>query len=307
MIKVEVATGTIFDIKRFAVHDGPGIRTTVFLKGCPLRCEWCHNPESINRRPELVLFQERCIGCGACLTACPNGAHGTSEGGERTYDRDACELCGACVETCYAEALVMYGRQVTVEDVMVEVRKDTVFYENSGGGLTLSGGEPLFQLEFTTALLRQSKEESFHTALDTCGQVSWSAFEDALPFVDLVLYDLKHLDSEQHRRHTGVTNTRILDNLRRISDQHIPIEIRMPIIPTINDSQPVIQATGDFLASLDSIVGVRLLPYHRLGIAKYLRLGRENTMPNVEPPDRERMQEIAGWLRRDGLKIITPD
>ena len=307
MTQVEVATGTIFDIKRFAVHDGPGIRTTVFLKGCPLRCEWCHNPESINPQPELVLFAEKCIGCKACLEACPIGAHSISESGERTYDRDACELCGACVETCYAEALVMYGRQVTVEDVMVEVRKDTVFYENSAGGVTLSGGEPLFQREFTTSLLRQCKAESFHTALDTCGQVSWSTFEEALPFVDLVLYDLKHIDAAAHSQHTGTPNTRILDNLRRLGSRGVPIEIRMPIIPTINDSQPVIESTGAFLASLDSVTAVRLLPYHRLGTAKYLRLGRPNSMPDVEPPDKQRMKEIAGWLRRDGLKIITPD
>lgn len=299
--------GWIFDIKRFAVHDGPGIRTTIFLKGCGLRCRWCHNPESINPQPELMLHAQRCIDCGACLTVCPTGAHHITARGERTFDRDLCDLCGRCVASCYAEALLMVGRRVSVEDVMAVVREDAPFYERSGGGVTLSGGEPLVQGDFTKALLTQCQAEGFHTAIDTSGQVAWSVINRVLPYVDLVLYDIKHISPDQHQRYTGASNHLILSNLRRLCGCGVPVEIRMPIIPTINDSQEIITSTARFLKSLNNITAVRLLPYHRLAGSKYQSLGMENTMPDVASPSASHMRQIAQWMSQYGLKVIIPE
>ena len=297
--------GRIFDVKRFAVHDGPGIRTTVFLKGCSLQCAWCHNPEAMSPKPQISIYPQRCIDCGACIEACTYGAREENEAGERTYNRDLCEVCGECVEVCYAESIVMQGREVSVEEVMNDVRKDASFYEESGGGVTLSGGEPLLQGPFVTAVLRACKSEGFHTALDTCGMVRWEAFENALPFVDLLLFDIKHMDPELHQKHTGASNSQILENLRSLGKREAAIEIRMPIIPTVNDDRKTVEAAADMLSSIDSVTAVRLLPYHRLAGEKYISLGYENTMPKVDPPDEEKMAHIAGWVRSYGLNVIT--
>ena len=295
--------GFIFDIKRFAVHDGPGIRTTVFLKGCPLSCWWCHNPESINPKPELVLFEDRCIGCGGCFEVCPQKAHEILPDGTRVYHRERCISCGRCVEVCYAEALVMVGREVTVEEVMAELRKDAPFYESSGGGITLSGGEPMFQPRFALAILERCKSEGFHTALDTSGYAPWKAYERALPYVDLVLYDLKHIDPAAHRKYTGASNKLILENLVRIGESGVPIEIRMPIIPGVNDGREDIEGAAEFLKGVKNITQVTLLPYHRFGEAKYERLGREYKLKGLQPPARERVEEIAEWIRSHGFKV----
>lgn len=299
-------SGRVFDIKRFATHDGPGIRTTIFLKGCSLRCAWCHNPEAFDPGPELLFYPGRCTGCGACIEACPNEAQRMAADGERLYDRARCDRVGRCAEACYADALEMAGRRLTAEQVMAEVREDAAFYETSGGGVTLSGGEPLLQGEFAGAILRRCKEEGFHTAVDTCGHVDREVIEEVLPYVDLVLYDLKHMSPEEHRRHTGASNELILENLRWISERGAAIEVRMPIIPGINDSREDVQSAARFLGSLGTIRTVRLLAYHPYAGSKYRHLGRENTMPDVAPPGAERMRQVAEWVREQGLEAVGP-
>lgn len=297
-------TGIIFDIKKFAIHDGPGIRTTVFFKGCPLECSWCHNPEATHPEAELVWFENKCIRCGICIDTCPNDAHELLPNRSRVYHQDQCTLCGACIEVCHAEALVMEGREVTVEEVMVELRKDMPFYEDSGGGITLSGGEPTLQHKFALALLKQCQSEGLHTALDTAGQTPWRILERMLRYTDLVLFDIKHMHSASHRQHTGVPNENILANLTHIGDCGVPIEIRMPIVPGINDSRETIESAAAFLADVKNITRVVLLSYHRLGEAKYGRLNRDAyKLEDVEPPGPDRMQEVAEWVRPYGLDV----
>ena len=300
--------GWIFDIKRFAVHDGPGIRTTVFLKGCGLSCAWCHNPESIHAQPELLLNPSRCIGCGACVEVCPNDVHSFNESGEHLLRRDRCNHCGKCVDACYSEALLMAGRETTVGEVVDILAEDRSFYETSGGGVTLSGGEPLLQNEFALSLLRCCKEEGFHTAVDTSGHLPWEAIEKALPYIDLVLYDLKSMDSEVHKQYTGSGNDRLLANLKRIDESGVPIEIRMPIIPTVNDTNGSIESAGRFLTALNNIKEVRLLAYHRYAGSKYLSVGRPNHMPDVESPSKKYLREIAGRMRKfEGITVTGID
>lgn len=295
--------GSIFDIKRFAVHDGPGIRTTVFLKGCLLSCAWCHNPEGIRRQAELVYFESRCMHCGACVEACPNQAREIIAG-EMVYHPERCELCAKCLEACYTGALFQYGQETSVDEVMAVLRQDAEFYQASGGGVTLSGGEPLAQERFAIALLRQCKAEGFHTALDTSGQVPWAVIAAALPYTDLVLYDLKHLDPQQHRYYTGIGNTLILDNLRSLDRSGVRLEIRIPLVPGVNDG-PNLDAATAFLGSLESRPCVRLLPYHPLAGGKYLRLGRENRLPAAASPDSAQMNAAAEVLRASGCEVVV--
>jgi pyruvate formate lyase activating enzyme len=300
-------SGTIFDIKRFAVHDGPGIRTTVFFKGCPLRCLWCHNPESLKIERQIVFFQNKCIGCGECFKRCPTGAvEATPQG--RKYHRDKCTLCGTCVEYCYAEATVMQGKVVSVEEVIEEVKKDMPFYENSGGGVTLSGGEPAMQPELCIAILRESKKAGMHTALDTSGYVKWETFSKILEYVDLVLYDIKHMDPAKHKEYTGLSNQLILSNLRNLDKLGIPIEIRMPMIPGLNDSEANLSAASQFLTEMKNIQRVKLLPYHRLGEGKYERLDMEYKLKHIEPPDKARMEQLVEFVKSrlpDEVPILT--
>lgn len=295
-------TGTIFDVKKFSIHDGPGIRTTIFFKGCPLSCWWCHNPESQAMEPELMYWPSRCIRCGACLEVCEQGA--ISLDGDTVFtDREKCTLCGACVEVCYAEAREMVGREMTVAKVMAEIEKDVVFYDESGGGATFSGGEPLSQPGFLLALLRACREQEIHTAVDTCGFAPWEIFDTIREHTDLFLYDLKLMEDAQHREFTGASNELILRNLQMLSERGHDIFLRVPIIPRINDDDESIRQMGEFAATLPHLGRVDILPYHHTGIEKYNRLNKLYELPETRPPSDERLAEIAQILRGLGLRV----
>ncbi|NPV47900.1 MAG: glycyl-radical enzyme activating protein [Armatimonadetes bacterium] len=292
--------GIVFDIKRFAVHDGPGIRTTVFLKGCPLRCDWCHNPESQSSKPVVAQFRRNCIGCGKCIEACPQ--HGITAGEDGiVINRALCQSCGACTRVCVAEALVLRGQEMTVEQVMAEVEKDRAFYENSGGGMTLSGGEPLYQPEFALALLQAAKAAGLHTCLDTSGHAFWPVLEQMLPYVDMVLYDVKGMDPRRHQQYTGRSNRQILENLRHLTEDGVRVHVRVPVIKGYNDETGEMTELARYLRSLKNTPSVELLPYHRLGEGKYESLGIRNGH-HREPPSREQVEALAALIRDLGLE-----
>ena len=304
-MKAEVGKeGIIVRIQRFSIQDGPGIRTTVFLKGCPLRCLWCSNPESLNSFIDLEYDRARCVAqCYECVSACGNGAIAREEE-YITINREKCIWCGKCTEVCYRGALTLVGGKMHVEQVVDEIEKDMPFYEKSGGGVTLSGGEPLYQPEFAKQIAKECKQKNISTALDTSGYVDWKILEDVLKYIDLVLYDIKHLNAEEHKKYTGVTNHLILENAKRVSKDGIPLILRIPVIPGVNDTPKNLRELAEFANSLPRLSGVHLLPYHRIGASKYPALDREYPMADLQQPTKEYMLKIRELLESFGIEPL---
>ena len=297
-------TGLIFEIQRYSIHDGPGIRTTVFLKGCPLRCAWCHNPESISPKMELSFLPARCIGCGYCFRACSRNAHVTSAG-KHVLERDRCAACGTCATECYAGALEAVGRRISVEEALREVLKDKPFYETSGGGMTLSGGEPLMQIEFTEALLKAAKAVGLNCCIETCGFAPLDRLELVRPLVDLFLFDIKETDAARHEEFTGVPNDPILANLRRLHAAGAQVIVRLPIVPGYNDRADHFDAVGALCREMPGLKGVEVMPYHRLGDSKVERMGHSPaTRPTVTPPEPQEVERWKEHLRTAGARVL---
>ena len=289
------------NIQKYSVHDGPGIRTTVFFKGCPLRCWWCHNPESQRCKHQIMYFAERCTGCGICEKRCEQKAI-RLEGSRVVIDQGKCNMCGKCTEFCPTNALEHVGKDVTVEELMKEIKKDEVFYEESGGGFTFSGGEPMVQADFLNEVLKACKKREIHTIVDISGYGAWDEFEKIADKVDLFLYDLKFINNEKHKKYIEISNVEILNNLKKLSDIGANIFVRMPIIRNINDDDEHIDESIRFLAKL-KVIQVNLLPYHKMGMDKYRRLDLEYKLSGMEKPTDEKMKEIELKFKKAGIKV----
>ena len=268
---------TVFDIERNSYVDGPGIRTTVFFKGCNLACAWCHNPESQSPKPQMMFYKNKCTGCGKCREKCPNSM-------------EKCDLCGRCSLFCPQDARDICGKEYTVDEVLKEVLKDKSFYETSGGGVTFSGGECMLRIDFLAELLKRCKENGIHTAVDTAGHVPFEFFERIIPYTDLFLYDVKCFDSDKHRQYTGVENQLILKNLKSLLAKSTPVWIRIPIIPTVNDTEEELQRIKEYLSSCGIPEKVELLPYHAMGEHKYAAIGKKTQIFSV--PSEEKMKRL---------------
>ncbi|MBN2881972.1 MAG: glycyl-radical enzyme activating protein [Clostridia bacterium] len=297
-------TGRIFDIQRFSIHDGPGIRTTVFMKGCTLDCAWCHNPESISIGKQIQTYFSKCIGCGRCFEICINGAHVIVDG-ERVFRRDLCESCGRCVSECYSGSLVMTGRDIEVDELMAEIEADIPFYRDSGGGVTFSGGEPLMQSEFVSSALEECRKRKIHTAVDTAGNIPYSAFEAVKQFTDMFLYDIKAMNNGLHKELTGASNKIILQNLMQLDDEGIPIRIRIPVISGANDTDENYIDMIEYLKPMKNIEGIEPLPYHSLGAGKLESLGKSEDLRLFETPGIERMKYIRKLFYDAGFNVIS--
>lgn len=272
-----MSTGYLFDIERNSFVDGPGIRTTVFFKGCNLKCAWCHNPESQSFQPQMMFYRDKCTGCGKCKEVCP-------------YHLEKCDLCGKCTFYCPVDARKVCGRKYTADEVLAEVVKDKSFYETSGGGVTFSGGECMLQIDFLLELLKKCKENGIHTAVDTAGHLPFENFEKIVPYTDLFLYDIKCFNTQQHKKYVGVGNELILANLRRLFETGVPIWIRIPIIPGVNDNAEEIKQIKSFLDMCGKPEKIELLPYHAMGENKYYAIGKEPLI--FEAPDAERIEQL---------------
>ncbi len=293
-------SGLVFNIQKYSVHDGPGIRTTVFLKGCPLRCAWCHNPESITPRRELLIVESRCIACRECRLACRFGTLVPGDG-PLPARSGTCVLCGDCVAACPTEARALGGDEMSVARVLKIVSQDRMFYEQSGGGVTFSGGEPLLQPEFLRSLLETCHAGGLHTVVDTCGMASWEHLLAIAPVTDLFLYDIKLMDDARHRQWTGVSNALILQNLEALGRVHQQIWLRIPLIPGVNDDPAELEAIARFAASVPSIRQVNVLPYHRNGAHKAKRLGQDSALADTAPPSAETITNAVGLFQRHSL------
>jgi len=295
--------GLIFDIKRFAIHDGPGIRTTVFLKGCPLNCLWCHNPEGKAREREFMWWKEKCVGCRDCENACTKSAISFYDD-SLLLDKRKCDLCGACVNVCHSQALKLIGKEMTVAQIMKEIEKDMLFYDESRGGVTFSGGEPLMQPFFLHGLLKACKERGVHTAVDTCGHTNSDVLLEISKHVDLFLYDVKVINDEKHIKFTGVSNKLILDNLNMLSKIRQKLIVRFALIPGVNNDKEDILELGAFVSSLENVKEISILPYHKGGIEKSKRLRKPEYLFFLShSPTAETISEIERTLKDFGLMI----
>jgi pyruvate formate lyase activating enzyme len=297
-----MSTGMIFDIKRYAINDGPGIRTAVFLKGCPLDCWWCHNPEGKSARPQLIFRENRCKDTKECLLVCPRGAISWKNGS--ITDWANCDDCGKCAEVCYAGARELVGYPISISQLIAEIKRDIPFYDQSEGGVTFTGGEPLLQKRFLMQALLACKENHIHTVVDTCGYASWTNFKPLLPSVDLFLYDIKLMNEEKHIKYTTVSNGLIISNLRKLSSAGAHIIVRIPLIPEINDDAENLEQCAAFLAGLPQLDGVALMPYHDIGLAKYRGLGMDYKLSGTKSPAEERVMEIEEFFADFNLPVI---
>lgn len=294
-------TGLLLEPKRFAIHDGPGIRTTLFFKGCVLKCIWCHNPESIFTKIQTGYYDHKCIFCGECADICPANAH-ILRGGKHNFQHSLCTACGKCENACPGNALKLYGKVTTIDEAVKIALADATFYRESNGGVTLSGGEPLMQIDFAVALLKELKKANIHTAVDSCGNVATDCFDKVLPYTDMFLIDFKHADSGEHKKLTGSGNELICKNLQWLSEHRARIEIRIPVVPECNDSVENMEMTADFLGRLQ-LEAVRLLPYHSLAGSKYLAVNMKNTMPEVPAPSSGTLARFAEILQKRDITV----
>jgi len=294
----------IFDIQRFCLHDGPGIRTTCFFKGCPLSCVWCQNPESHRAQPELIFYAESCIHCFTCKQICPENA--ISETLALRFDPERCTACGLCVSKCPTNSLRLVGKEWGLTDLTNEVVKDIAFFQDSNGGITLSGGEPLLQTDFLLAWLPMIREKHIHTTIQTCGMMSWTNIEKLLPLLDLVFYDLKHMNDSIHKQFTGKGNANILDNFIWLSKSGMAVQARMPVIPGVNTAPDNIRETARFLKK-NQQESIHLLPYHPLGEAKLNRIDTSLRPMNITPLDLKNLQEIQELFEKEEIHAVLYD
>ena len=295
--------GTVFNIQKFCINDGPGIRTTVFLKGCMLNCAWCHNPESKSSRPQIMLYTSKCIGCGECVKTCKQGAHSFLKSGEHIIDRASCIACGECVYNCVG-AIELCGEEKSVGEVIAEVLKDSSFYKNSGGGMTLSGGEPFMQHEFSLELLKEAKENRLHTCIETCGYVSKDILERFVPYVDIFLWDIKESDEDRHMEYTGVSNRQILDNLHYLDECGASVILRCPIIPGYNYRDEHLCFIGELAESLGCVMRVEVEPYHPMGASKSEALGVEYPLGDLGFVEKEETDRIIALIASKTKKTV---
>lgn len=299
--------GIVWDIRKYSIHDGPGIRTTVFLKGCPLSCRWCCNPESQAPGPDITWFAEKCSACGTCVQACTRDAVIVDRSGRRRIDRARCDTCGECVAACPGGAMTLVGRPMSVDEVLREVGQDAIFYSRSGGGLTVSGGEPLAQPAFTAELLRRYKADyvGFHTTLETSGEAAWEEVALVAPHVDLFLYDIKHMDTVQHRQQTGAGNERVLENAARLAAARAALIVRLPLVPGMNDDEENLRRTAGYVGSVLRLDRVDVLPYHRLGEPKYSRLGRGYPLAGTPAASEQHVAAARRVLEACGMRVTV--